>query len=596
LFVYQAYGEDNGRKEKRFRGDKLASVTSSYHTSCEKKMDSNQDMNGSEMKRAVKKTHTVRTRKASRVGGVLNCRRSKTLSADIVENKMQTTVTDMAKKTTKKRKHSEVKKTSDVLLDMHSAVPAKRKAENSCTEKCTDSLRTGKVGRKVSVVQCKRTKTMHKGSSPSSSFCTTKKPSRKMTGSHDADGKEAGNCSEVKKKVVSARKKTFKEQQKTSTCADYSDTMSSGRNHLPAAAVAYRQGEGDVCSREVKDDIAQTPLKNPLPCTSIDDTTLRSGRRRNHCTSGSTVCKRGGRNVCGEVKTDAAKNAKETKNKCKYTRQCTNIGVTSQRRRTTNQLASGVATCKQAGAVVCSNSGSAEIEKEVVKVQKGPSPCSDFVTLALHGTDHITGDSLCEEDNGVVDFSEINNNVDETQNETFEKHKGTPTSSRYSMLLRLNHIPSGAGIAQHASTADVKSDVSANINSSLKECEDVSRCMNFDMTLQPRGTKNPDTEAAAVCQKITSVVRTSCTKFDLSQRTDTMRKSSKDDKGSSSLFHMTLRPRGARQNYNVMAGRKSRTASDCVSSKLPSIRSEDKECKSRKHCCSGRKTHRCGKS
>ena len=597
LFVYQAYPENSvGRKEQEFRGGKLVSVTSSYNTACEEKMDNSWEMNGSEMKRAVKTTQTVRISKSAKVDVVGNCQRSRTLSTAVAENKMKTTVTDIAKKNTKKRKHGEIKKTSDVIFDTHPAVPAKRKTENSSTEKCTDSLRTGKVGRKVRDVQCKRMKAMHKGSSPSSSFHTTKKSSRKVTGSHDADGKEAGNCSEMKKKVVDTRKKTRKEQQKALSCADYSVTMSSDKNRLPAATMAYRQGEGEVCSSKVKDDNAQTLLESPLPCTGIEDTTLRSGMRRNRCTSGSTVCKRGSRNVCSELKTDAAKTAKETKNKRKYTRKCSNIGVTPRRHRTTNQLATGIAMCKQAGTIVCSNSGSVEIGKEVVKVQKGQLPCSDFVTPALHGADHLVSDeSLC-----VFDFTEINNNIDDTRKEIFKKHKGTSASSCNSMLLQSNHNPLGAAaLNQHASTADdfaEKSDVSANISSTLKECEGVSPCMNFDRTLQPCDTESRDTEAAAVCQKMTSVVHTSCTEFGLSQRNDTVRKRSYDDKVSSSLFHMTLRPQRQRQDYNVIAGRKSRTASDPVSNKLPAKRSEVKCCKSKKHCCSGSPTHRCSKS
>jgi len=646
LFVYQTHKEDSGQEEHLHRADKLVSVTNGYHASSENKTINKWDVNESEMKRAVKKTD-VKVRKVCRVvshglmrhyqwakkfssnwrrsrlqaSAVKMSKMSKKFSTAAVEYKVKNVSTQMANKNSRKRKHDEVEKASAVLLDRHSTMPVKKKTVNSCTctEKCTDVSKTRKVGRKVRSVQCNRTMTGNEGLSRSSSFGMTKKPSRKLTDSCpgvNAPSKETGSvtiCSEVKINVTDDRKKFFKKHKKTSSCADSNVPMSPEwrRNRLQASAMIYKQGEGEVNSREVK-HVAQTPQETtvkheiPLPCTSIGGRTLRSDVRRNGssvskqasrddgsevktdtsetvketnyenkhtlrcsdtgaqtpqetfvqheiplpCTNvggrtlrsdvrrnGSTVNKEASRNDGSKVKTDTSETVKETNYDNKHTLRCSDTGITSRRCRTASQLATDDA--------VCNNASTVDIGKEVVRVHQGQSPCSNFDAMqTLQKADCLsTVDSLYEEDNNVIDVNEANNNIDKTLQKKFEKHKG-------------------AAVGQQVKTADhftVKSSVTESIpvNKTVKECDYGSLCMNCNVKLQRCETENVYTEAAAVCQKVSTVKDTSYTKFSPSN----------EDKGLLYSFHMTLRPRRQRSQYSVMSGRKSQTVSHPASSK-----------------------------
>jgi len=303
----------------------------------------------SKMKRILNRTDDVNIRKMSKVSSVDdgNCQRSKKISTAAAGDKVDNIIMKMANKNTKMQKQDKVEKTAIThQYGLRNAKPTKYETVNNCTDECTDSLRTGKLVRKVSDVQCKRRKTECKGPSLSSSFGVTMKRSGKKTDS--VAGKQAcslTSCSEVNtddvkirkiSKVTSvgvgtiAAKKTGKAHKDVSSC-----TMSlhCRTSRLPAADVVRKQGNDAVNVTEVKNDVVQTVQetviehKIPPPCSSVG-MTLRSSRRRNGFTAGNTTCEQSTGVVHCNKENDVAETVKEMNSPpCSTSQQRRNDGM-----------------------------------------------------------------------------------------------------------------------------------------------------------------------------------------------------------------------------------------------------------------------------
>jgi len=569
LSVYQTYMKDLGREEERLIAGKLLSLTNGCHASSENKTVGNWDMSGSEINATM--TTDVELRKLSQVVSdsvAGHRRRSEKLSTTAVGDKLNSVVTKVAKKNSTKRKCDKVDKPSGALLD---TMPAQNKTVNSRrTEKSSDMSSTGKVFRKVGRVPRQGTVAASQGSSVNSTFDVTSESRRKTTSSHvivkqeipppctSAGGmtlrprarrnaKASGSAmskracrSEVATvdEVADEVQETFVNQETPLPCTSTGGITlrSSTRRNAKASgsAVSIQACRSEVAAvDEVAHEVQETFVKQetPLPCTSTGGITLRSSTRRNAPAGGSTVYKQASSSDSSQVKTAVAETVAETYCENKYT----DVGVVCRRRRPTNKLAIGDAACKQANSTVCSSAVETGEERVTVCEVQSPSSITDE-TIMLSETDSVI--LLEDDDNHVV---EINNSIDKTLQETCEKQEG-------------------AAICEKAGTAydsAVKSDVTENMNITLKECD-----MNIDNArLRPCETG----AAARVCQKASSVSRT---------------KESSDNKGSSSSFHMTLRGRQAQLQLGLK------------SQKRRSVTSEDKENATRKPCLNNDQKHR----
>jgi len=617
LFVYQTRNRDHSSSSAAFelhnslsagseklchKGGRSASATNGNSAASEKTINSKQDTSGSKMKKAANKTCKVRKMCKVTSADDNHSQKSKKISTAAAQDKEKNIVMKTANENIKMRKHGKVVKSAIVPSDVITTKPTKNRSVSSCKQKCTDSLSTGNVVRKAGDVQCKSTKTERDGTSLSASFRMTTKPTRKMTNSVAAGSVKT--CSEVDISVSDAAKETVKEHQDTLSCAanlNVTFSLHQRTSQLPADDVVYEGGDTAKCTKlniDAVQTVQETVIKDKIlaPCSSFG-MTLRSGRRSG-LAGGSTVCEEARSVVhCSEEKNgQVAKIAEETNNKYKCIPPCSD----SQRLRRTDQLATGDGVCKQPNASIHSNNSCVEIREEEVKEHRGQSLCSNS-DATTHGTNHsVTSKLLSEEGNSAVDFSEVSINVVESVKETSKKYKDPSACSGFSITLRSRTnrhcFPSDAGTgvwAGNAGDSAVKRDIAGTMNEVQKGCEDAEPCVNFGVALQPRGAKKIHTEYASVCQNVSRVMGTSCTKVDLSQYTDGVRKGCN---GLSPCFHMTLRPH-QRQQDDVMAGKTSQIASISVSMKHHSLKFKDEEYNSEKPCWNGgQNLCRCSKS
>jgi len=245
------------REEVYHKGDKFVPAMNEYHGAYENKASSKRNVNGSNMKRNKEnKTDSAKVTKVSKITsrGSKHCQRSEKISTTATDYKAKT----IEVKNSRKQKDGKIEKTASVIwYNMRSRKCTKNNSVSSCTKRCTDSLRTGKMAKKVTDVHRKRTKTKHEGTELRCSFVSTMKSKTKMTdclGAYDADLHAVYKLSDVSNREVTNADQTMQETTEKHVMSLRSNTKRNGDGYCKAAC---KQANDAVDHGKKKTDLSQ---------------------------------------------------------------------------------------------------------------------------------------------------------------------------------------------------------------------------------------------------------------------------------------------------------------------------------------------------